>query len=839
MNATQTVQQTISSLTVNQLTFGTGTGWVQFGPVQASIVSAIQVQAQSAFFNELNVGNTSTVTTIDYFGLFGNYNNTVLAEISTGAGTQELLVFKGSSTSDRVRVQTTGTFVVETGVSARLWNSNTTQTLSNATPAFIINTSSNVGIQTATPATTLDVAGTGRFQLASTLGLNVCTINGQTIAAPIISTVVGLGTVGYISSASLSGLVSTQNLIGLVSTQNLLNLVSTANLAGHVSTPNLLNLVSTANLAGHVSTPNLLNLVSTQNLAGLVSTQNLANLVSTNYLTSQVTSTTIGLGTLGYVSSASLSGLVSTQNLIGLVSTQNLLNLVSTQNLTGLVSTPNLLNLVSTQNLAGHVSTPNLLNLVSTQNLAGHVSTPNLLNLVSTQNLAGLVSTQNLLNLISSPNLISTTAGLERYISSFIDPAELASSIVPFISIPNLLNLVSTSYLATQLNSTTLGLGTIGYVSSTQLASTTFGITSNYSTFLSTTLATYAFPYSGAELYLNYTQTVTPYYQLGINNIVGTNASNVTTVNGNTSNNLIVGFQSDFYIPEFLISGLWTVSLFSQASGTGLSVYASLFQRNPTTTTETLIATSSNSPFIVPQTKVSLDLTFDVAYTTITSGNTLVIKIFANNSGSPSRDLTTFYENGNYSHVATTLGTGAIATNLFQSTVVGLGTLGYVSTLSLVSTTRGLQTSGFISTPNLLNLVSTQNLLNLISSPNLISTTAGLERYISSFIDPAELASSIVPFISTPNLLNLVSTSYLATQLTSTVTGLGTAGYRSTILSSFLTLSTGLLTTSSITFYDSLNANTANLVYVKSTFLYFNNYVVGGATQLQPQIFTF
>jgi hypothetical protein len=157
----------------------------------------------------------------------------------------------------------------------------------------------------------------------------------------------------------------------------------------------------------------------------------------------------------------------------------------------------------------------------------------------------------------------------------------------------------------------------------------------------------------------------------------------------------------------------------------------------------------------------------------------------------------------------------------------------------------------------LINLVSTQNLLNLISSPNLISTTAGLERYISSFIDPQELASSIRPFISVPNLtnlvstanlinlvstanlINLVSTSYLTSQLTSTVAGLGTIGYRSTLLSSFLTLSTGLLTTSTLTMFDSLNYNSANNVYVKSTFLYFNNYIVAGTTQLQPQIFTF
>jgi hypothetical protein len=122
------------------------------------------------------LGTTSSLTTVQFYGLQGNYNNTVLAEISTGAGTQEFLVFKGSSASDRVRVQTTGNFVVETGVSARLWSNTTIPTLSNVTPAFIINSSSNVGIQTATPATTLDVAGTGRFQTLSSLALYASSI---------------------------------------------------------------------------------------------------------------------------------------------------------------------------------------------------------------------------------------------------------------------------------------------------------------------------------------------------------------------------------------------------------------------------------------------------------------------------------------------------------------------------------------------------------------------------------------------------------------------------------------------------------------------------------------
>ena len=137
-------------------------------PLQTSVVSTILLYANNPFFDTVNVGSVSTVNSVEFAGLFNAYNNTVLAEISTGAGTQELLVFKGSSASDRVRVQTTGSFVVETGVSSRLFNSNTTQTLSNATPAFVITTSSNVGIQTASPGATLDVAGTGRFLTVST-----------------------------------------------------------------------------------------------------------------------------------------------------------------------------------------------------------------------------------------------------------------------------------------------------------------------------------------------------------------------------------------------------------------------------------------------------------------------------------------------------------------------------------------------------------------------------------------------------------------------------------------------------------------------------------------------
>ena len=192
---------TISSLIVNSLQFGDGTGWVNLGPLQTVAISSIQENTNALYTNNAYFGNVSTVNALQFNGLFSNYNNTVLAEISTGGGTQELLVFKGSSTSDRVRVQTTGSFVIETGVSARLWNSNTTQTLSNVTPAFIINSSSNVGIQTATPGTALDVAGIGRFLTLSTLALNLSSINGTIYTAASGGS---SGPVPYISALTVS-----------------------------------------------------------------------------------------------------------------------------------------------------------------------------------------------------------------------------------------------------------------------------------------------------------------------------------------------------------------------------------------------------------------------------------------------------------------------------------------------------------------------------------------------------------------------------------------------------------------------------------------------------------
>ena len=192
----------ISSLQINTLSFGPS-GYVIVGDVIANSLSTTRLNTQALYTNNLYVGNVSSQSAILFPGVDGNYRGTAVAERTTGTGTSELLLYKVSSTTDQIRLHTTGNMVFEVGAPSRSWNS-TTQL---ATPSlYIAGSTSNVGIGTASPATTFDVVGTGRFQILSSLSLNVSTING---AAPwqqfyLTSTVQGLGVAGYISSAQLT-----------------------------------------------------------------------------------------------------------------------------------------------------------------------------------------------------------------------------------------------------------------------------------------------------------------------------------------------------------------------------------------------------------------------------------------------------------------------------------------------------------------------------------------------------------------------------------------------------------------------------------------------------------
>jgi archaellum component FlaC len=218
------IQGYISSLRVDSLQLGAGDGWADFGPLRATAISTLQITTGSLATGNLQVGVGSSLSYIAFPGLQQGYNQSVVAEQSTGTGTQELLLFRGSTTTDRIRMQTTGSIVFETGVGARIFPA----VGSNVTPAMIITTSSNVGIGVLAPTTTLDVGGTGRFQILSSQqlftssisagtvygkfvgdgsGLTGITSGGISIVPPILSTTLlstGLLTASNISAATIS-----------------------------------------------------------------------------------------------------------------------------------------------------------------------------------------------------------------------------------------------------------------------------------------------------------------------------------------------------------------------------------------------------------------------------------------------------------------------------------------------------------------------------------------------------------------------------------------------------------------------------------------------------------
>ena len=265
----------ISSLTTDSLTIGDGNGWVDFGAARAVIFSSIQENTGSLYVTTAFIGNTSTLNQIRFWGLFGNYNNTILAEVSTGTavGAQEFLVFKGSSASDRIRFQTTGDIRFEPQVAAREFSTATAL----ATPTMILQ-SNLVGIATASPVASLDVRGTAFATTLSTQQLSFSSFNGiafsnlistsvfesslQSTVFGLVdhielrSTVIGLGTIGYLSSGQ--GLVSTAFFdTALQSTVGNLGQIylSTATGGGGITAGNLASTVEGLGTVNYISGP--------------------------------------------------------------------------------------------------------------------------------------------------------------------------------------------------------------------------------------------------------------------------------------------------------------------------------------------------------------------------------------------------------------------------------------------------------------------------------------------------------------------------------------------------------------------------------------------------------
>jgi hypothetical protein len=349
----------VSTLSLYSTVTGLGTvGYVSSGTLTSSVVglgTAGYISTGTFYSTVVGLGTAGYVSTAQY-NSFSNliYNN--FSYISSGnlySTTTNLLGYiediinsQGTGPISSFTVNGTANFFSTLSIGTLLYINGNISTLSTSigdaivnlgtTPGYLSSLNSrslSTGMITLSSINFIDTVTSVKQLVAVTNGVfkvNGASITGDVTTGNLTSTVIGLGTTGYlstvvfngvVSTANIAGFVSTANLVGLVSTANLANLISTANLASLVSTANLAELVSTGNLIGLVSSANLANLISTANLANLVSTANLANLVSTenlidlvstanlrdfistSYFDSQITSSIIGLGNLGYISS--------------------------------------------------------------------------------------------------------------------------------------------------------------------------------------------------------------------------------------------------------------------------------------------------------------------------------------------------------------------------------------------------------------------------------------------------------------------------------------------------------------------------------------------------------
>jgi hypothetical protein len=263
----------------------------------------------------------------------------------------------------------------------------------------------------------------------------------------LISTVRGLGSSSYVSSASLVS--TTAGVLTTMGSNDQLNLISTVGglgSSGYVSSASLVSttagIVNQIGTGGTTQQTNIVSTVRGLGSSGYVSSASLASTTAgivsqigsgaTNQQTN-IISTVRGLGSSGYVSSASLASTTT-----GITNNQQI-NLIST--VAGLGS-------------SGYLSSLILVSTVQGLGSSGYFSS---LSMVST--VEGLGSS----GYLSSLSMASTVQGLGS--SGYLSSLSMASTVQ---------GLGSSGYLSSvSFTSTVQGLGSSGYVSTSDLVSTT------------------------------------------------------------------------------------------------------------------------------------------------------------------------------------------------------------------------------------------------------------------------------------------------------------------------------------------------------------------------------
>lgn len=421
-------------------------------------------------------------------------------------------------------------------------------------------------------------------------------------------------------------------------------------------------------LFGGITLPNLVSTVG-----GLGTIQ----YVSTSYLNVALTSTSQGLGTINYVSTSYLdTALFSTSQGLGT------LQYVSTSYLNvALIST--------IENLA----------------LAGYVSSTALALTTSTAN-AAFTSTQYILDpsrYLSTGALISTTAGLLINPGYVVQNATLDAALLSTTLGIGTLGYISTAAFRSSLTSTVQGLGTAGYVSTATLRSS-----------LTSTLEGL-----GSAGYVS-----TGYLFAYVNNTLENAATTYDYVSTPTVGFLLQSTIDGLNTVGYLSSGTLDLALTSTSIGLGNLSYVS-----STALQSTTAYFLDNSRYV--STGALVSSVEGILFTTTTG-----LTVAALNAA-------------------------------LTSTIADIGTRrdnNFVSTLSLTSTVRGLASGGDTGYISSLTLQSTAKRLTdmIVAGTNVTFDAANNVTVVGGNINIGSMAGSII---------------YLSTFLQSSVTYKGTNGH--------------------------------------------------------------
>jgi len=665
------------------------------------------------------------------------------------------------------------TFMNVATVSSVLARSISTQSLAVASTLSVVSLStisakfSSVTINNPlTPSTSLEVNGSMR---ASTIFLtNSAYVRGSLVynTNNIVSTVQGLGTATYVSTASLVSTVQGLGTATYVSTASLVSTVQGLGTASYVSTASLVSTVRGLGTSTYISSSSLVSTIQGLGSAGYLSSpvtgliSSIIGLGDSGFVsTTTMISTVQGLGSSRYVSSTGLvstiQGLGSSQYVSVATMASTVIGLGSSQYVSVATMASTVVGLGSSQ----YVSTASLVSTIQGLGTAGYISSASFVSTVQ-----GLGTT----SYVSTASLVSTVQGLGT--ASYVSTASLVSTVQ---------GLGTATYVSTaSLVSTVRGLGTAGYISSPHVVISSMS-THSLTVYGPSTFIDASNIFIGASISTNtlrfigtykdgfgeptqYTNTVIAerIYDEGLLTeessellLFKGNDGNIPVTFGPGPDRVRVLAAGGFRVDIASNGGIWPVG--GQPPSTAIQAF--------TINCNGFVGIGCNIP----------SYTLDVAGT-----------INACNIGI----------NGSL----------LVTTSNLVSTVRGAGTSGYVSSASLVSTVQGLGTSSYISSTGLVSTVQGLGTAGYVSSVanELVSTVKGLgsSQYVSStgLVSTVQgLGSSL--YVSSTGLVSTVqglgtSTYISSSSLASTVQGLGTSGYISSPHVVISSLSTHSLT---------------------------------------------